>query len=315
MDPDADNLPVLWRTKLRSTVPGIDHERQVAHCVDGGLVGIGWRLDQVPDGASLDLVTKTIEELGAENGGGRQAAQTVERFGAQAQVGDFVWTRDTHGRYLLGRLTGPYHYDNSEAAKTVDVHQVRSTDWAPRQLTDLEVPGAVIRNFVGTGTSFSRIHDERARRLTPWLWEKVHDRPLPHLSVTPEQVLTSHLDPYDVEDLVYVWLQVERGYVMLPRARQRDTPAYEWSMIHPTTRHRGIVQIKTGATPVVLKELAAAVTDGATDTFAYATCESYEGDPDLVTEIIRGDDLLQFAESRPDLLPGRVRTWFELAGA
>jgi hypothetical protein len=253
-------------------------------------------------------------EAETEPGWGRAAAQNVERLGIQAQVGDFVWTRDTYGRYLLCRLTGPYRYDDSDAAKAVDVHQSRDVEWAPRPLSDLEVPGGVIRCFVGTGMSFSRIHDEGARLVTPYLWEKLHGRELPRLAISPHEVLTTHLDPYDVEDIVYVWLQAARGYVALPRARQRDTPAYEWSMIHRGTRRRGIVQIKTGATPVDLSELTEAAGGGeATDTFAYATSGGYIGSDDTVTEIIQSKDLLRFIVAEPDLLPLRVRTWFELA--
>jgi hypothetical protein len=303
----------MWRTKLRSTVPGVDHTAQVAHCVEGGVIGIGWRLDELAPGTSLEVVVEMIEKK-SEPGWGRRAAQAVHRFGAEAQVGDFVWTRDTSGRYLLARISGPYRYDISEAAKVVDVHQVRAVEWAPRALNDLEVPGAVIRCFVGAGSSFSRIHDEGARVLTLWLWEKLHDRAPPRLEITPGEVLSGHLDPYDVEDLVYVWLQVARGYVVLPCARQRDTPAYEWTMIDRVTRRRAIAQIKTGAEPVVLASLASAVAGDATDTFAFATGGCYVGDPALVTAIIESDDLLAFVREHPDLLPERVKAWFELAG-
>ena len=254
---------------MRSTVPGIDHAEQVAHCLDRGLIGIGWRIDDLPVGTPLDVVCQTIEDEPAE-GWGRAAAQTVRRFGEQAEVGDFVWTRDTSGRYLLCKITGDYRYDIGDASKRVDVHQVRDVAWAPRPLNDLEVPGGVIRRFVGTGSSFSRIHDDSARLLTPYLWTKLHGRPLPQLTITPAEVLASHLDPYDVEDLVYVWLQVARDFVALPRARQRDTPAYEWTMIHRGTGRRGIVQIKTGSEPVDLQALANARADDETDTFAFA---------------------------------------------
>lgn len=310
-EPDALGPPMVWRTKLRSTVKAVDHTAQVAHCLAGGLIGIGWRLDELAPGTPLDVVVATIEAK-SDDGWGCRAAQTVHRFGVEAKIGDFVWTRDTSGRYLLARISGPYRYDISEAAKAVDVHQVRAVEWAP-SLNDLDVPGAVIRCFVGTGSSFSRIHDEGARLLTGWLWEKLHGRPLPRLSITPGQVLASHLDPYDVEDLVYVWLQVARGYVVLPRARQRDTPAYEWTMIDRATRRRAIAQVKTGSVPVVLADLARAAGDDPIDTFAFATCGGYVGDPGLVTEIIDAGDLLAFVGECPDLLPSRVRTWFELA--
>jgi hypothetical protein len=89
--------------------------------------------------------------------------------------------------------------------------------------------------------------------------------------------LTRHLDPRDVEDLIFVWLQVERDYIALPRTRQPATPAYEWTMIHRQTRRRAIVQVKTGGTPVDLQQLASAVVDDETDTYAFATSGNYDG--------------------------------------
>jgi D-alanyl-D-alanine carboxypeptidase len=46
-------------------------------------------------------------------------------------------------------------------------------------------------------------------------------------------------------------------------------------MIHPENGRRGIVQVKTGSTPVDLSALAGAVVDEATDTYAFATSGRY----------------------------------------
>lgn len=309
-DPDSAPLPMLWRTKLRSTLPGVDHEKQVNHCVHNDIIGIGWRMDGLGGDATLDEACERIEET---PGWGKKPSQIVRRFGEEALTGEFVWTRDTHGRYLVCKITGPYRYDGSESGVTVDVHQVRDAEWAPRPLNDLEVPGGVIRSFIGPGQSFSRVHDHAARRLTPYLWEKLHGRSLPELELTPEDVLASHLDPYDVEDLVYVWLQVVRGFVVLPRARQRDTPAYEWTMVHRETGRRAIAQIKTGADVVDLQALADAKAESDIATFAFATSGQYQGDPALVDEIVTPDALLSLVVEKPEVLPLRVRTWFQLA--
>lgn len=309
-----DPLPVIWRTKLRSTRPDppVVHAEQVEHCLTNGLVGIGWGLPEVAHGAALEVVLEAIRGK-QERGWGSGSAQIVRRFAEDAKVGDFVWTRDTSGRYLLCRIGGPHRYDFGAAAVRVDVHQVRDAEWAPTPLNDLDVPGAVIRAFVGTSDSFSRIHDPGARRLTAYLWEKLHGRPLPELQLTPHEILTRLLDPYDVEDLVYVWLQVALGYIALPRSRQRDTPAYEYTLIHRETGRKAIAQIKSGATPVDLEALARAATDKETGTFAYATCGDYLGERTVVTKIIEDDELLAFAQDHEMLLPPRVRTWFGLA--
>jgi hypothetical protein len=85
-------------------------------------------------------------------------------------------------------------------------------------------------------------------------------------------------------------------------------------MIHRETGRRGIVQIKTGSDHVDLQALADARVDDQTDTFAFATCDAYDGDRQVVNEIIEQGDLLAFAAEHPGLLPARVRTRFELAG-
>lgn len=303
-------LPTLWRTKLRSTIPGIDHSAQVRHCLDGGIVGIGRRLDDLPTGTPLDDVLSTIESISGK-GWGKRAAQTVRRFGCDVQVGDFVWTRDTDSHYRLGRfLDGGYRYDNSEAATAVDVHQVRPVAWAPAALNDLDVPGAVVRAFTGTGSSFSRIWC--ARGLTPYLWAKHNGEPLPAVDFDARTVLTSLLDPYDVEDLIYVWMQVSLGYLAFPRARTKDQPAYEWTMLHRDTGRKAIVQVKTGGVHVDRDALAAAA-DDETAIFAFATGGGYDGSRDSPVVQIQPEELLAFVGEHPQMLPPRIRTWFELA--
>jgi hypothetical protein len=53
--------PTIWRTKLRSLKPGVDHQDQVDHNFDDGIVGIGWGIEGLPDGASLDDVLAAID--------------------------------------------------------------------------------------------------------------------------------------------------------------------------------------------------------------------------------------------------------------
>lgn len=302
----------VWRTKLRSTLE-VNHTEQVEHCLRKGIIGIGWGIHELPRGSTADEVADFIETCGWD-GWTKRGADTVRRFAHQVEKGDFVWTRHTNGKYLLCQVTGDYRYDISAASKKVDVHQTRKVDWAPAELNDLDVPGGVVRSFIGQGSSFSRIHDEATNKLTPYLWKKLHDRPLPDLDVSAEYVLTKILDPFDVEDLIYMWLQVERGYIALPRTQQKSTPAYEWTMVHRERGNKGIVQVKTGNDRVDLSAVRAARDDDSTETFAYATCGlGADDDPSLVTEVIETAELTGFAKEYASLLPERLKLWFELA--
>lgn len=306
--------PTVWRTKLRSTLFGEDgHTEQVEYCLRKSLIGIGWGIDELPSGSPASDVAQFIETCGWE-GWTKRGADTVRRFGEQVRKGDFVWTRHTTGKYLLCKVTGDYRYDISPASKKVDVHQVRKVRWAPDSLNDLDVPGGVVRSFIGTGSSFSRIHDTATNELTPYLWAKLNGEELPELNMSAEDVLTRVLDPYDVEDLIYMWLQVERGYVALPRTQQKSTPAYEWTMVHRKDGSKGIVQVKTGNDKVNLNALRDARADDSTKTFAFATSGlGPSDDTALVSEVIETKDLLKFATKHRALLPERLRVWFDLA--
>lgn len=305
----AQEPRVIWRTKLRSLKPGVDHAKQVAHCIEGGRVGIGWGIEELRSGALLDEVLAAIE---ARPDWGPQAVWTVRRFAREAKVGEFIWTRDLEGRFRLGRIAGRYRYVNSAKAREVDTHQVRKAEWAPRPLGDLEVPGGIIRGFSGTSTSFERTHDRGARLYTAWIWEKLHDREPPQLEFTAAEVL-AQLEPYDLEDLIYTWMQVKGGYLALPRARRTDTPAYEWTMLHRGTHVPAIVQVKSGHQGVDLDDLAAAAPDEETTLFAYSAAEIYSGSPRREVTCIKTQQLLALVKKHSELLPPRVRTWFELA--
>jgi hypothetical protein len=304
-------LPIIWRTKMRSLKPGVDIAGQVDYCLEGGLVGIGWGIEVLESGAPLADVLAAIRETELR-GWGAQAASTVRLFAEEAKVGDFVWTRDLHGRFRLGRIAGDYRYDNSEKAKATDTHQVRDADWAEQPLSDLEVPGAIIRAFSGTSTSFSRMWNRGARLYTAWLWEKLHDREPAPLGFSPAEVL-EQLEPYDLEDLIYTWMQVCGDYLALPKARRTDTPAYEWTMLHRKTHRPAIVQVKSGDQAVDLEALAAAAPNDETILYAFSAANMYTGTPARAPIKIGTDELLAFVASAPELLPERVRTWFELA--
>jgi hypothetical protein len=305
--------PTIWRTKLRSKKPDVDHKAQVAHNFDDGIVGIGWGIEALPDGAALDEVLEAVSAaIGVQPGWTKDAVHTIRRFGKDAEVGDYIWTRDLHGRFRLGRITGPYRYENTGVAKRTDTHQVRDCEWADQPLSDLEVPGAVIRGFVGTSTSFSRMWDEGARNYTAWLWEKLYRRDPAPLSLTHMEVL-QQLAPYDLEDLVYTWMQVAEDYLALPNARRTDTPAYEWTMLNRKTFADAKVQVKSGNQAVDLDALAATATDAETVLFACSASGQFSGNPHRDVRCISPAELLGFVHEHKQLLPPRVRIWFELA--
>lgn len=164
----------LWQTKLRSRKPEVEndptgHSRQVAYCLERGVVGVGWEVD-LPPGSELDDVLRAIRDTY----GDPAAVGTVRRFAAEAHEGEFVWSRDTNQHFILCRIAGPWHYEATPEAQAVDLHQVRDVEWFPRPLHPGEVPGKVVKSFLGQAQSFRRIDPQRttgAHAATRELWE------------------------------------------------------------------------------------------------------------------------------------------------
>ena len=117
----------------------------------------------VPFGAGADHgIAHGLVGIGGERG--------LHRF-AELPEGTFVWTRTSDGAYRLGRISGPWRYDDSPAARAVGIDNVRPTTWLPRGFTAAEAPAAVVATFARGGRNFQRTHDANAERLTRELWE------------------------------------------------------------------------------------------------------------------------------------------------
>jgi hypothetical protein len=142
------------RARDRELPPGAGAE----HGIDAGLVGIGDALRAVPRSLAEALA-------GAEQEHGVKAGRMLKRF-AELPVGSLVWTRTVDGRYAVGRISGPWRYDDSPPARRVGIHHVRPARWGQRLLNPEEVPIAVVETFARGGRNFQRIHSDLAEHQT-----------------------------------------------------------------------------------------------------------------------------------------------------
>lgn len=142
------------RARNRETPAGAGAE----HGLEQGLVGTG---------DELDLPPATVGEAvaAATDAHGAKAGRMLSAF-AELPDGAFVWTRGADGAYRLGRITGPWRYDDSPAAHEVGIHHVRAATWLDQAFEEHEVPTAVARTFARGGRNFQRTRDEDAERRT-----------------------------------------------------------------------------------------------------------------------------------------------------
>jgi hypothetical protein len=144
-------VPDVYRAPMRSRSDEIDPGATVDRARRLGLCGFGRR----------------VRDRGEE----ARLSRRVARF-ADVDDGSFVWTRDADGLYWLGRIDGPYFYDESGAA--VDLIHVRPCRWLSKPLLESDVPAAVVATFSRGGRNFQQTHDSTVGLDTERIWNGQH---------------------------------------------------------------------------------------------------------------------------------------------
>lgn len=160
-------MPVepIYRAPMRARDRDLPPGEGAAFGIEHGLVGTGDLQPTAPDGAEAAVAAAAREH-------GAKAGRMLERFIA-LPAGTLVWTSEAPGVYRLGRITGPWRYDDSPAAHAVGIHHVRPARWLPPTIGDAEVPSGVAATFARGGRNLQRIHDAAAERATARLWDEL----------------------------------------------------------------------------------------------------------------------------------------------
>ena len=139
----------VFRAPLRSRLDSVDPGLALDRAFTLGLCGVGGRLAAAPRSRE-DGLARTADEYG------EQVARRLERFMAVPD-GSVVWTRDGHGMFRRGMLTGPWRYDADPAAYDADLVNVRDCAWDDDPLPEHRVPAAVAATYRRGGRNFQRI--------------------------------------------------------------------------------------------------------------------------------------------------------------
>lgn len=152
----------MYRAPHRSRRDDVDDLASADRAVRLGLVGVGGRLAAPPDGPD-DAVRCTDREHD------ERMARRLERFIAVPD-GSFAWTR-VGEQHHLGRIAGPWRYDDAAEAVELDLVHVRPCPWVA--VPSGRVPGGVLATFGRGGRNFQRIHSDSAERGSAQLWAEL----------------------------------------------------------------------------------------------------------------------------------------------
>ncbi|SFM99769.1 hypothetical protein [Thermodesulforhabdus norvegica] len=286
----------LWRVHLRPDADGVD---PVDVCIQQEVIGIGWRVSKRPSNRD------EYWALGEKEYGDIGWSRAANAIGWRMEIGDLVWVRDFFGIYYVGKITGEWEYGDNPDNLKADIINIR-----PCKLYRVGTNVAVkIINSFRPSATVQRIHDETAELFSVFVYNKVANDSLP-LPPIKKIDIYSLLSDVDLEDIVSLYLQKEKGLLFIPssRSRRNDTISYEYQLVDPQNAQPVFVQVKSG--DIVLNP----------SKYYKFPHKFYLFSPAGYTETSQREhiicidkkDIDIFLESTRNLLPLNISAWFDL---
>lgn len=239
----------IWRLHTNTSWGDI-----AEYCIQNHVAALGWSLEKIQDAIRGGIVTfedyceQAKEQYDSKFG-------SVRRLKEETKEDDLIWLRK-QGLYYIARVTSESKWIFCHDAVEKDAaNQLTNINWykVPGNADEGSVPGAITTSFI-MGAAFQRINKKGIEQYSQLLYNLIpKDKsdsftyPNTKLSLC-DDMFYNLLQPSDVEDLLALWLYVNKGYVCIPSTNKLGTPVYECVLIDPKSpvRHHVYIQAKKG---------------------------------------------------------------------
>lgn len=229
----------IWRLHIKPEAQGVD---PVSFCRKHGIIGMGWPVADRPNSkeAYLESGARTYTDGRAK--GWRRAANA---FLHRMKERDLVWFRDTQGVYFLAKVASDWNYEASPENVRADLVNIRKAEIYE---VGTAVAGKIV-NCCRAGATVQAISSDTVDAFSRQTFNRLAGRQ-DYSTDKPaaSQSVFDLLSDVDLEDVVGLYLQLERGYAVVPSSRstRNDTPFYEFELVSRKDASPAYVQVKSG---------------------------------------------------------------------
>ena len=293
----------LFRIHIRPSGGTDDMTVTFRHCLENGLLGVGWRVD----GLANTMDWKTYERVATP--APHKSIQQPRYIYNNVEPRDLVWTRDSKGQYYLARVQSGWEYWTSEQSRAndIDIANIFRCEFCAVALD--EVPGVVVSSFNARGRSIQRIRDSSALVYSKHRWNLCAKRQVYDVDLANFPDIFTMLDSEETEDLVFVYLQSKCWYV-IPNSRQGNTLRFEFMLTDSRTGEKALTQVKSGDTRLNIDDYA----EEQWRIFLFQANTLYDGLPHENVTCITREELATFLHENVSLFPQSFRTKLDLIG-
>ena len=291
-------MATIWCLNIKPAAQeGVD---PVRFCLDEQILGVGWAVDR-----DTPLTLDIYYRLGHEtyHGDGHKGWSTViNAIGKRMKEKDLCWTRDRHGNYYIGQITGDWEYRSTPDYRRADIVNIRPCKWFKAGGVD-SVPGRVLNSF-SRGT-VKEVPDETVRFYSQLKYNQLSEEAAYDLSSDERLDLFALIDSEDCEDIVGIYLQTQYGYRFIPSSCRRDTVKTEF-VLKTAEGKQAYVQVKQGVG--LNKDNFRYDANNPCEWFLFTTNGQYLGGGDSHVHCLAPGEMRNFAFDNRELMSDRVQT-------
>lgn len=291
----------VYRIHIRPRGGANDQEMSFEYCLNHGVLGMGWAVPGTGRAqlAWDDYIAAAVQQYGYEE------VQPVRYLHREVQENDLIWTRDTMGRYYLGRVVSPWEYFATPEALQADIVNICRCELFP---VDADaVPGKVVASFRPPRTIQAIRNPPMMITYSQLLWNEISGAQQYAVNRQGITDIYALLDDQETEDAVVIYLQM-CGWIYVPESRRPYTMGYEYILIHRQTFERAVVQVKTGDTTQLDRDDFSGFRERV---FLFQSYGNYAGLEYDHVECIDPDVLRTFLFNNRNILPQSIRFWLD----
>jgi len=292
----------VWRINLKTA-----GETPRQFCLKRNIVGVGWPVKDQDRNLTwneyYDLAMEQYYNRPDRDNGWRPAVNALKE---RMNVNDLIWTRDIQGVYYLGKIESDWRYEFADEFKVADMVNIRTCQWFKAGTVEA-IPGKVVNSFIPART-VQKIADEQVRIYSMYLFNKLTDTESYEIKELESPDIFSLLSSDDCEDILGLYLQKEKGYLLVPSSCKSDTMNYEYELRHKDTGDKAVVQVKNGWVDLHTDDYS----NINSTVFLMTTKGQYLGNQQDNIHFVDPTEMEKFVFANIDILPDKIRNWTEI---
>jgi hypothetical protein len=286
---------------------GSQDGKEFQYCMDNKIIGVGWCFEdedkKLYTPTDIDDAIRIGRECYPHNRGFITALNRLKEI----EPNDLIWTRN-EGIYYICRALGKWKYANDEGHIEKDVCNFVDVEFV--EVGTLEkVPGKIVNCFRAR-SSIQRIHDDNhvMTNITRDMYNKLTGKNVYETIPYVQNDILDLLQPEDVEEIVSLYLQVEKNYLVYTSTNKLDTQKYEFVAVARDGSHYCYPQVKTGQVTLNGNDYKELVKNG-NKVYLFATSNVYYNVDERNIISISKNELLDFLSRNKKIMPYRIQQW------